>query len=109
MLTVDIREHPSARLVAVAGRFDAHTQSTVADAMHGATDLVLDLGEVTFVDSSGLATLVRTHTRLARDGGALIVRAASQPVRIILELTGLERILAIQPAEAAALLAREAA
>jgi anti-anti-sigma factor len=49
----------------------------------------LDLARVTFLDSSGIAVLVRAHQRCREAGQILEVRNALAPVRRTLELTGL--------------------
>jgi anti-anti-sigma factor len=60
--------------------------------------LVLDLELTQFVDSSGLAALVATKLRSDREGFALELANATQPVRRMLERTGLDRILRSTPA-----------
>jgi anti-anti-sigma factor len=52
------------------------------------------LGEVTFMDSAGIHTLVVLRDRADRAGARFVVRDASPPVRRVLELTGLAGILA---------------
>lgn len=94
MLTLDLTHSPLGRRLRLHGRFDAHTANVVDDALvddDGA--VVLDLAGVDFIDSAGLALLVRAHARCARDGRGFAIAATSQPVRIILELTGLEAVL----------------
>jgi anti-sigma B factor antagonist len=54
----------------------------------GAATLVLDLGEVSFMDSLGVGLLVATHKRLRNQGGGLVVARASEAVRRRLEITG---------------------
>lgn len=43
----------------------------------GVRELVLDLGQVGMVDSSGLGLLIATHNSLAKAGGTLAVEGAS--------------------------------
>ena len=45
--------------------------------------------KVTFVDSVGLTVLINHHLRRLREGAALRIVAMSQPVRRLLEITGL--------------------
>jgi anti-anti-sigma factor len=52
-------------------------------------DLEIDLGELTFLDSSGIRVLIRSRSEL--DGrGRLILRGASPHVLKILEIAGLQ-------------------
>lgn len=57
--------------------------------------MVLDLSDVTFMDSSGIAVLLRTHRQLARHGGTLrVVSIPTQP-RKVLDAAGLGRIITL--------------
>jgi anti-sigma B factor antagonist len=55
----------------------------------GATLVALDLADVTFLDSSGLRTIVRAATALEDHDGRLVVDGASPAVARVLEVTGL--------------------
>ena len=55
--------------------------------------VVVDLGNVRFMDSSGIALLLG----LAGSSGRLDVRRPSQLVRDVITLTGLDDILVIEP------------
>ena len=58
----------------------------------GGGTVVVDLGQVTFIDSSGLGVLVQAHrTALEQDTRLLLV--ASPPVRKLLALTALDTVL----------------
>lgn len=90
-LTVDHTE--PATVVTVAGRFDAHEcagfRAAVTPLLPDTARTDLDLSGVTFLDSSALAELVRVRKRARMAGSDAVVSAVSDPVRIILELTGL--------------------
>lgn len=96
-------------VVDVAGRFDSHTAPEVArvldQALSGAAPprIVVNLQEVQFMDSSGLATLVQGLKRCRQAGGDLRLCNLQQPVRIIFELTRLDKAFDIYPSEAEAL------
>ncbi len=53
----------------------------------GVETVVLDLGGVSFFDSSALRLLMRLQARAAESGRALALRACSEPVQRVLELT----------------------
>ena len=60
----------------------------------GATsDLVIDLSNVTFIDSSGISTLLRANEYQRESGRTFAVSDASPAVRRVLEITGLVDIL----------------
>lgn len=66
-------------------------------------DVLINLAEVTQVDSSGLSTLVRSFVTLERDGGSLKILNPNGHVREILELTRLVQCLPTYTDEAQAL------
>ena len=61
----------------------------------GANIIILDLKNVTFMDSSGLAALVLIHKIVHAAGGKLFFSSISEPVRMLFELTSLERVFNI--------------
>lgn len=91
---------PTGWVVTVRGDVDAGTAPRLGDLLldvlsrPGTADVVLDLREVTFLDSAGLTALVATH-QAARRGGRLLrvvpgtARAVLRPLRI----TGLDTVL----------------
>jgi anti-sigma B factor antagonist len=65
--------------------------------------VLINLAEVTQVDSSGLSTLVRSFVTLERDGGSLKLLNPKGHVREILDLTRLVQCLPTYASEAEAL------
>jgi anti-sigma B factor antagonist len=61
----------------------------------GATEVVLDLSGVSFIDSSGLGALVGCWRRVKNAGATLIMANPGEDVRMTLEITGLDQILPI--------------
>jgi anti-anti-sigma factor len=55
----------------------------------GATIVVLDLGDVDFIDSSGIREIVRAGRRLQDADGRLLVENTSGATQRILEVTGI--------------------
>lgn len=84
-------------MLVVVGRFDAHEcpafRAALDPLLAGGRDIDLDLSAVGFVDSSALAELVRARKRARSAGGDTRVVRVSDPVRVILELTGLTEAL----------------
>lgn len=78
--------------IALSGELDAHSApefDTLLDGIDPATSLTVDLSGVTFIDSSGLRSLVAAHNARADAGGDLILDALSPPVTKLLDITGL--------------------
>jgi exopolysaccharide biosynthesis WecB/TagA/CpsF family protein/anti-anti-sigma factor len=69
------------------------------DTKRDATRLVLDLGAVKFIDSSGLGLLLRARKlALDRPGGTLVLRGAPSNVRNVIMLARLAATLGLEPA-----------
>lgn len=56
-------------------------------------NLVVDLHRLNFLDSAGCGALVHAHRRCVEAGGDLRLCRASEPVRTVLELARLARVL----------------
>lgn len=69
----------------------------------GQKKIVLNLGEVHYVDSSGVGELVKAHTTIKNQGGELKLANLSKRVHDLLELTRLSAIFAIEKDEASAI------
>jgi len=92
----------------LSGRFDAHSASSVTAALEKVAaappaKVVVNLGEVSFMDSTALATLVQGMKRCRQAGGDLRLCRLQPQVRIIFELTRLDKAFDIYASEAEAL------
>ena len=92
---------PDTAVIAPEGEIDiaqmADFRAALADAAGEETPrLVVDLSNVSFIDSSGLGALVETHNRLRRDRRQLaVVAPAGTAVTVLINLSGLRDRLAI--------------
>jgi anti-anti-sigma factor len=89
-------------VVRLGGRVDLLTAVEVKHAFaravaHGQRRLVVDLNDVTFIDSSGLGALIGGLKVARQAGGDLRIARPSDQARVILELTTLNRILKPYP------------
>ena len=75
----------------VTGEVDAHTAPALADALFApiAGQPTLDLGGVSFMDSSGLRVLVEATKRARADGGDLVIVNATTAVARLVTIGGL--------------------
>jgi anti-sigma B factor antagonist len=71
-------------------------------AIKGHKKVVLNLGEVHYVDSSGVGELVKTHTTLRNQGGQLKLANLSKRVNDLLHMTRLSAVFDIYKDEATA-------
>jgi anti-sigma B factor antagonist len=72
-------------------------------AAKGNTSIVLNLGEVVYVDSSGVGELVKAHTTIRTKGGVLKLTNLNQRVHDLLQMTRLSSVFDIEKDEASAL------
>lgn len=58
-------------------------------------DCIIDLSGITFMDSSGIAVILRTYKRLHETGGrAWVENVPPQPMRVI-DASGIDRIVRV--------------
>lgn len=69
--------------------------SLAPDSMH---EVIVDLGNMTFIDSTGLSGLVSAHRRLAERQVRLVVINASSRTLELMRITGIEGVLNIERA-----------
>ena len=90
------------QVIALAGELDMACSPELRELLHEQASskqpaLVLDFSEISYIDSSGLATLVE-YVRLAQDfGGKFGLAAVTERVRTILDLVRLSEIFPIFP------------
>ncbi len=102
-------EHPNSNnapvtVLALTGRVDAHTVPQLQNRIQTVSsakpsNLIIDLSAVDFMDSSGLAALVQGMRRCQATGGRLCLSNPQQPVRMVLELTRLDKAIRIFASE----------
>jgi anti-sigma B factor antagonist len=59
-------------------------------------ELVLDLGQVGFVDSSGLGLLIATHERTRLAGVAMVITGAGPEIQRVFHVAGLDGVLPVR-------------
>lgn len=91
-------------VVAVSGEVDMATADmlwqAVEDACGRAGRVIVDLVGTSYLDSSGLAVLVRAYDRLDQRPGAVVVRSPTPGVRQVLTISGLDHVLTVTPDQA---------
>jgi anti-sigma B factor antagonist len=82
-------------VVSVAGELDIATAERLAEptevAVEAECGLLLDLSECSFIDSSGLRSVLHAHRELREIGETMVVvTGRNSPVRKMLSLTGID-------------------
>jgi anti-sigma B factor antagonist len=74
--------------------FKERLKSLIAD---GANHVVVDLGQVGFLDSQGLGALISCLKVLRQAEGSFVLTNLSEPVEAVLRITRLIRVFDVQP------------
>ena len=108
-MQTSIRSVGGVTIVSVSGRItlgegNVALREIVRDlAEKGTKAIVLSLGEVQYVDSSGIGELVKAHTTVSNQGGRLKLANLNKRVNDLLEMTRLSAVFDIQKDEASAI------
>ncbi len=96
-----------ARICEAGGELDAYTAPDLRDALDGELGdgnavLVVDLKDLTYLDSTGLGILVGTAKRCRQAGGDLAVACTRPNLLKIFQISGTHEILNVAPSVEAA-------
>ncbi|MEK6227730.1 MAG: STAS domain-containing protein [Actinomycetota bacterium] len=88
-------------VISLGGEIDLYTAPEFKERMvelieAGKRNIVVDLSEATFIDSTTLGVLVGGVKRLRPSGGGLALVCTDQNISKIFEITGLDRVFSIQ-------------
>ncbi len=75
----------------------AAVRGLLLDCVSHGKDLLVDLSEVSYLDSSGIASLVEALQIAAKNGTALKLFSASDQAMRVFELARLDKVFAIHP------------
>ena len=84
-------------VVAPVGRLDVAGAPALKEAIaqlagNGAPKVVIDMEGVSFVDSTGLGSVIAVLKQIRGNNGELRLAAPNQQARVVLELTTLDRV-----------------
>ena len=100
-LQVDVSAAGTTPLVSVAGELDAVAAPQLDDALAplladaDGGGLVLDLSEVTFLDSSGLGVCIKAVKGVRAHGGEVALVVTAPRVLKVLEITGIDKAVTV--------------
>jgi anti-sigma B factor antagonist len=94
-LAIAVHRERGCVIAAVTGEIDISTVGGLRERLfelaEGKSPLIVDLDQVTFIDSAGLGVLVGTSRRVAENGGTLRAICTQPQTRKLLWLTGVDR------------------
>jgi anti-anti-sigma factor len=106
-LRADRESDGEVELLAVSGEIDIASAPRLITSLNEALGecsmpVVVDLTDVDFMDSTGLALLLNAHRRLARRGQGFAVVCSDGPVRRVFTITDMVETLRVRPDREAA-------
>ncbi|ADC51014.1 MULTISPECIES: anti-sigma F factor antagonist [Alkalihalophilus] len=108
-LVMDLERKGSVLLVRLEGELDHHTAEKLRKQVEGhLTDasvkhIVLNLEQLSFMDSSGLGVILGRYKQVKANGGEMVVCAISPAVKRLFEMSGLFKIIRLEENEQFAL------
>mgnify|MGYP001602169853 CR=1 FL=1 len=103
-LNIARKSLPEAEVLRVSGELDIASspdlRETLTEVARGECNVVLDLADLRFMDSTGLSVIIAALKRLRERSFDLVLCAPQPPVRRTLEICGLDDIITILPTEA---------
>jgi anti-sigma B factor antagonist len=106
-----VREEAGRLVVGLGGEIDLERapklRNLLLDCVGRGRDVLVDLSQVTYIDSSGIASLVEALQKAAGSGTRFGLIAVSPAVLRVFELARLDKVFAIHPDITAALAAAD--
>lgn len=94
LLSLQIEPGSTHTTVRASGDVDMATAPSLRECLASlAGNVVVDLSEVTFLDSTAMSVLIAEHKRRVGAGHSLVITGSSPMALRIFELTGVDRVL----------------
>ena len=99
-ISIDVRTVSDVPVVQLNGELDIDQAVRVREHLDkvidgGALRLIIDLSDVSYIDSTGLGMLVAVHKRLVAEQGFYVLTVPRASQRKVFEITGLSTVLVI--------------
>ncbi len=99
-LDVKITEKDDVTFVHIGGEIDLYSSPQVRTLLMKQTEqrkplLIIHLSDVTYIDSSGVATFIETLQQINRYGGRMVLVGMGDEVREVFHLTRLDKVFEI--------------
>ena len=87
-------------VIVLSGEVDIYTAPQFKECLlelldSGVKRLVIDLSQITFIDSTALGVLIGGVRRVHSSGGAMTIVVTTRPVERVLSITGLDRVFSM--------------
>jgi anti-sigma B factor antagonist len=95
----EISEKQGASVVTFTGEVDLESSPAAREillkCLESTGTVIVDLSEVTYIDSSGVASLVEALQAAKKNGSQFSLAAVSEPTRRVLELARLDKVFTL--------------
>jgi len=108
-LSIDLEVRQDVLCIRLSGELDHHTseelKSRVTEAIekHHILHIIMNLEKLTFMDSSGLGVVLGRYKQIKLKNGEMVVCAITPQVKRLFEMSGLFKIIRLEPSEQFAL------
>ncbi|WP_085523483.1 anti-sigma F factor antagonist [Tuberibacillus sp. Marseille-P3662] len=108
-LQINLETKNQVLCIRLSGELDHHTAEQLRNQVNLALQnqnikhMLLNLGELRFMDSSGLGVILGRYKQIAAGGGEMVVCSISPDVRRLFEMSGLFKIVRLEEDESFAL------
>lgn len=96
-LSIDRSQDEQGTVIALKGRLDTDNadkfEDEVTSKIEGVQHLTMDLSELSFISSAGLRVFMQAAKNVAEAGGTFIVKGATDEVKAVFEMTGLDNVV----------------
>ena len=95
----EMRKEGDVLIVKVYGELDLHAADfarrdiDIQIRAQGAKHIVFDLGELTFIDSSGLGVILGRFRKISELGGRVAISGTPPNIQKVMEISGLPRLM----------------
>lgn len=106
-MEIAVRREPALVVVDLAGEIDVNTAHRIRDTLGDLTrtasaQILVNLSRATYIDSSGLGILMAARKDTLQSGGRFVLCGMTKDVRMVFELTRLDKFFEIYDDEARA-------
>jgi anti-sigma B factor antagonist len=98
-MAYQVRSEGDTTIVALSGDVDLdnspHVRKILLESVSGKRGVLVEMSEVSYIDSSGIASLVEAYQSARRDSTPFALVAVSDSAMRVLELARLDRVFSI--------------
>ncbi len=98
-LELATRREAAFLIASLTGELDHHSAEVVRGKLdleldiHPSTSLILDLGGLTFMDSSGLGVILGRYRKIKSLGGEMVIVNTPRSIEKVIQISGLHKIM----------------